>query len=64
MQVFIQKTGKTLDVEHTGSASALLERIGVSPEVVLIIRDGLLITEHDTVDGAQRIELLSVISGG
>lgn len=64
MQVFIQKTGKTVDVEHTGSAAALLEKIGVSPEVVLIVKDGVLITENDSVDGAQKVDLLSVISGG
>lgn len=64
MQIFIQKTGKTLDVEHAGSAAALLEKIGISPEVVLIVKDGALITEADPVDDAKRIELLSVISGG
>lgn len=64
MEVFIQKTGERHDVTHTGNAASLLEKLGVSPEVVLIIKDGQLITEHDPVDGAKRIELLSVISGG
>lgn len=64
MQVILQKEGKTLDVEHRGSARSLLERLGVNPEVVLIVKDGVLITEDDPLDDAQRIELLSVISGG
>ncbi len=64
MEIFIQKSGKTIKVEHTGDARSLLEKIGVNPEIVLIIRDGELITETEPVDGAKRIELLSVISGG
>lgn len=64
MQVFIEKTGVLIEVEHTGTARTLLERIEVNPEVVLIVKDGTLITPEDTLNGAQRIELLSVISGG
>jgi sulfur carrier protein ThiS len=64
MQVFVQKIGKTVEVEHAGSALSLLERLGINPEVVLIVRDGELITPDERVDGAARIELLSVVSGG
>jgi sulfur carrier protein ThiS len=64
MEVFLQKEGKKLDVEHRGSAKSLLERLGVNPEVVLIVKDGVLVTEAETIDDAEKIELLSVISGG
>ena len=64
MEVFVQKNGQTLQVQHEGTAAALLERLGVNPEVVLIVRDGELITADEPVDGCKRLELLSVISGG
>jgi len=64
MQVFLQKEGKTIEVKHDGSALSLLQTLGINPETVLIVMDGELITEEETVDGAKRIELLSVVSGG
>lgn len=64
MRILIEKDGKTVDVEHSGSARELLERLEILPETVLIVRDGILITEDDPLDGAEQVELLSVISGG
>jgi sulfur carrier protein ThiS len=42
----------------------LLEKLGVNPETVLVVRDGELIGADEEVGEAKRIELLSVISGG
>jgi sulfur carrier protein ThiS len=64
MEIFIQKTGERLSMQFEGSAKNLLKRLDINPEVVLIVKDGTLITESDPVDDAKRIELLSVISGG
>lgn len=64
MEIFIEKDNKVVKSECGGSAKELLEDIGVNPETVLIVKDGQLITEEDSVDGAEKIELLSVISGG
>ena len=64
MEVFIQKTGDLLTMEHHGNARSLLEKVNVNPETVLVVKDGILITEDDSVDDANRIDLLSVISGG
>jgi sulfur carrier protein ThiS len=64
VEVFIEKGRRTVEIAHEGSVRALLERVGVLPETVLIVRDGTLVTEDDEVGAAARIELLSVISGG
>jgi sulfur carrier protein ThiS len=64
MMVYIQKEAQTLQMEYSGTAGALLEKLKVNPEVVLIVKDGALITPDDDISGAQKIELLSVISGG
>ncbi len=64
MEVFIEKTGKTLNKEFTGTAKELLNDLEINLETVLVVRDGTLITEDDSVEGAEKVELLSVISGG
>jgi len=64
MQVFLQKEGRTVEVSHGGSALSLLRALGINSETVLVVMDGELITEDEPVDGAKRIELLSVVSGG
>jgi sulfur carrier protein ThiS len=64
MDVFIQKDAKTLVVEFTGTAGALLEELHINPEFVIIVMDGTLITTDDDVSLAKRIDLLSVVSGG
>jgi sulfur carrier protein ThiS len=63
MKVFIQKTG--IEAEHeAATARELLAALGVAPDTVLIVKDGVLVTEDADLAGAERVELLSVISGG
>ena len=64
MIVIEQKSGRARDIAFSGTAAALLERLGINPETVLIVKDGVLVTLDDEVTGAQRVELLSVVSGG
>ena len=64
MEVIIEKTAKNIELDFTGTARSLLEKLSVNPETVLIVKDGTLITEDDAVDNAEKIELLSVVSGG
>ena len=64
MDVYMQKEGKMLQLDFTGTAAALLQQLGVNPEVVLIVCDRKLMTPDDDISHAKKIELLSVISGG
>lgn len=64
MKVFVEKEGRSEQIEFSGTARELCRTLAVNSETVLIVRDGTLITEDDEVDGAERVELLSVISGG
>lgn len=64
MEIFIEKQGKSVEMDFLGTAKELLDKIEVNPETVIIVKDGALITEEDTVDDAKRLDLLSVISGG
>jgi len=62
--IFLQKEQKTIMLEHQGTARSLLEKLDINPELVLIVKDGALVTLDDDVSDAKKISLLSVISGG
>ena len=64
MEVFIEKEGETRTVSFDGTVKALLDMLGVPTETVLIVKDGQLITEDDSVEDKDKVDLLSVISGG
>jgi len=64
MIIYIQKERKSLQLDYSGTAAALLAQLKVNPEVVLIVCDGKLVTPDDDISAAKKIDLLSVISGG
>jgi sulfur carrier protein ThiS len=64
MRVIIQKSGKTLDMEHSGDVKALLDRLEINPQEVLVVKDGTLITEDVDLSDAKEILIVSVVSGG
>ena len=64
MEVFIEKTGKKIKLVFDGKAKALLSKLKVNPETVLIIKNNSLVTEEDIVCNKDKLKLISVISGG
>ena len=64
MQVFIQKTNTSVEHESNGSVRELLISLSINPEFVIVAKDGVLVTLDDSVEGAERIDILSVVSGG
>ena len=61
--VFIEKEDRTEEVEAS-TAKELCKRLGINIEEVLVVKDGVLVTEEDSIADAERVELRSVISGG
>ncbi len=64
MKVFIEKQNKTITLHFNGTVRELLTKISVNPEVVLVVRDGELLTLDREVTDKDEIKLLSVVSGG
>ena len=64
MEVFIQRKGVTKRLRFHGSGKALLAKLAINPVTVVIVRNGEVITEADTINDDDAIKLLSVISGG
>jgi sulfur carrier protein ThiS len=64
MQVLVQQTGQTVELEHVGTARELLVLLAIDAQTVLVVADGALVTDDVDITGASTIELVSVVSGG
>jgi sulfur carrier protein ThiS len=51
-----------LEGKHT--VRQAIEAVGLSPEAVLVVRDGELITEDTRLNDGEEVRLVAVISGG
>lgn len=42
----------------------LLQQLKINPEIVLVVRNNEVLTEDETINDKDKLELLSVVSGG
>lgn len=65
INIFNEREQTTIKVEFTGTnVKELLHQLKLNPEAFLVIRNSEVITEEEILQDNDRIELLSVISGG
>lgn len=64
MNIFIERTSEKKNIHFSGVVRALVEKLGISPEAVLVSRNNELLTLEDTVEDDDSLEILSVVSGG
>lgn len=64
MKVQLRNPSRTLDVPGPVSIVALLQRLELNRETVLVIRGGTLVPGDAMLDDADEIEIRPVISGG
>lgn len=64
MKVQLRNPTRTLDVPGPVSIVALLQRLDLNRETVLVIRGGTLVPGDAMLDDADEIEIRPVISGG
>jgi sulfur carrier protein ThiS len=55
---------KEWDVKGGLTARAAIEKVGLDPEAVLVVRNGKLITDDMVLEEDDEVKLLAVISGG
>lgn len=61
---FIGFDKKAVEVDVNGEKySEVLEKLGINPETVVIVRDGLPVPVDDVAEGGE-IKVVRVISGG
>lgn len=64
MKVQLRNPTRTLDVPGPVSIVALLQRLELNRETVLVIRGGTLVPGDAILDDSDEIEIRPVISGG
>ncbi|MFH1771094.1 MAG: MoaD/ThiS family protein [archaeon] len=64
MKIFIEKDKKNIEKKFSGKVSSLLKTLKINSDTVLVVKNGELITEEDSVKDSDMVKILSVISGG
>lgn len=64
MKVKLRNPAREVEVEGPISVVALLQRLGIDRQTVLVIRDGELVPGDATLDDDADVEIRPVISGG
>jgi len=64
VKVHLRNPSRTLDVPGPVSIVALLQRLELNRETVLVIRSGTLVPGDAMLDDADEVEIRPVISGG
>lgn len=64
MKVLLRNPSRELDVAGPLRVHALLQRLGLNRESVLVIRDDTLVAGDAVLDDVDTVEIRPVISGG
>ena len=63
VNVFIERENKNVNV-NASKVNELLKTLNISKEVVLVVKNGVLVTEDESLSDNDKVDLISVISGG
>ncbi len=65
LEICNERERTTTKIEFAGSTvKELLQHLKLNPEAFLVVRNSEVITEEEILQDQDKIELLSVISGG
>ena len=64
MKVLLRNPRRELEIDGPMRVHALLDRLGLNRESVLVIKGDTLVPGDDLLDDADSIEIRPVISGG
>ena len=64
MEVELRNPSRTMELEGPMAVTALLARLSLNRESVLVIRDGTLVPGDAMLADSDRVEIRSVIAGG
>lgn len=62
--VLFQNRKYKFESRKTIKAVDLLNKMNINPEIILISKNGKIVTEEDFIENNDKIELLKIISGG
>jgi sulfur carrier protein ThiS len=64
MRVHLRPQSRTVEIAGRRRVGALLAELGILPGTAMVIRGDALLTDGETIDDADEIEIRAVISGG
>lgn len=65
LQLYFEKDNCTDKITFSGkTVQELLQHLKINSETVLVVRNNEIITEEETLQNKDKLELLSVVSGG
>lgn len=65
IDLFIERENRNTKIKFGQSTVVdLLKSQNINPETVIVVRNGEVLTEKESLQDKDKIELLSVISGG
>lgn len=64
MKVKLRNPDRVVDVSGPTTVAAVLAKLDIVPEAVLVIRDSTLLTRDEAVSETDELEVRPVLSGG
>ena len=64
MEILLQGNVQELDISHKIKVKDLYNKLGLSPEEYLVLKDGKLITHDKYLAPEDKIRIVKVVSGG
>lgn len=66
VKVFVQRLRETriVDLEENSRIEDLLKMLRISSSEVIPVKNGVIVTERETLKEGDEVKLLSVVSGG
>jgi len=66
LKIFIEKENKnkTIALKENSKILDILTELKINPVTIIAVKNNEVVTEHETVSKNDKLELLSVVSGG
>ena len=66
LKIFIEKENKnkTIALKENSKILDILTKLKINPVTIIAVKNNEVVTEHETVSKNDKLELLSVVSGG
>jgi sulfur carrier protein ThiS len=64
IEVELPEGHRTVSVPDDANIFALLSKLGLYPDAVLIFRDGRVLPEDETLENGDSIRIMKIASGG
>jgi sulfur carrier protein ThiS len=59
-----EKSHRTVDVRREQTIEFLLKKLKINPQTVIVVKNGEVVTEQDTLQDKDSLKILSVKLGG